>query len=232
MKQLRLLALSAIATFALVGGAVTPVAADAATRASSTYAEANHSTIHLGSRVTISGWVTPNLHGHAVHLQRYYSAAWHTMADQALNSTSRFSFITKPSAALKYLYRVYDPATKSGYRLSTSRTVAVTVQKYGPVTLTSYSGTGHWQGPTVRIPTADYTIGYSYSCTDTNSNFLSVDWNGADGFGDYLFAEAPAGGTSGAGNFYGHYGAQSGYFDADAQLGCDWAFRVTYKAWH
>src|SRR4051794_13613259 len=98
-----------------------PTAATASTP-SSTYAVANHSTIHLGSTVTISGWVTPNLHGHVVHLQRYYSGAWHTQRDQALSSTSRFSFTTKPSSAIKYYYRVYDPATASGYRSSVSAT--------------------------------------------------------------------------------------------------------------
>jgi hypothetical protein len=88
----------------------------------------NHSTITLGSTVTVSGAVSPNQHGHNVHLQRYYSGAWHESLAMHLSSTSRYSFSARPSAALVYKYRVYDYA-EAGWTAGASATVTVTVKQ-------------------------------------------------------------------------------------------------------
>ncbi|MFN2561517.1 MAG: hypothetical protein ABR571_09525, partial [Jatrophihabitans sp.] len=75
---------------------------------------------------------------------------------------------------------------------------------------------------------------YSFSCTDNVANFLSVTWNPADGFSfEDLWAEpATADGTSGSGVWYGHGGAQYGYFEISTQSGCRWTVQVSYVGWH
>jgi hypothetical protein len=85
------------------------------------------SSITAGGKVVIHGSVAPNQHGHWVHLQRYYSGAWHADRAKALSPTSAYSFTLSPSAVGKRTYRVLDVAM-SGWAAASSKSVSVTVK--------------------------------------------------------------------------------------------------------
>jgi hypothetical protein len=82
--------------------------------------------ITAGAKVVIHGSVAPNQHGHLIHLQRYYSGAWHADRAKALSSTSTYSFTLSPSAVGKRTYRVLDAAT-AGWTAASSKSMSVTV---------------------------------------------------------------------------------------------------------
>jgi hypothetical protein len=209
---------------------VSPVAAQATTRATSTHAAITHSKIRPGTSADIHGYVSPNLHGKKAYLQRHYAGAWHTKASYVLSAGSGFRFKVGVPISGKYAYRVYFHAV-AGWRASVSLTIYLTVMRKYTATLVTYSKTGDWQGPTIRIPTTDYTVAYQYDCVDTSSNFLSLSWNGQNFGYENLWSE-PTNGTSSSGTWYGHSGARSGYFDIGTQASCTWSFSVKYAAYH
>jgi hypothetical protein len=87
----------------------------------------NTSSITSGGKVVIHGSVAPNQHGHWVHLQRYYSGAWHADRAQTLSAASTYAFTLRPSAVGKRTYRVLDAAA-SGWAAAASNSVSVTVK--------------------------------------------------------------------------------------------------------
>ena len=117
----------AVAALALPGLALTMAApASAATVHPKVSVSANHHSIHLGSRVTLTGHVGPNEHGHRVGLQRYYSHKWHTQKTVKLSKSSHYALTIKPSRTGTYVYRVHDPKAK-GWAAASSKTVTVKV---------------------------------------------------------------------------------------------------------
>lgn len=208
------------------GTAIAPTA-EAAGGYSTVHVSLSPTVIHRGGSATISGYVSPNVKGHVVILQRYYSGAWHNMQSVHLNYLSRFRFNVTGLGG-RYTYRVYHPI-QSGWHSWRSANMILTVQNLQTITVASYATTGDWQGPTVRIPVTAYTLTYQYSCGEPYSNFLSISWNGQSRW-ENVWVE-PANGYSGSGTWYGHSGAQSGYFNIGTQASCSWSFQVTYRAW-
>lgn len=208
----------------------TPMA-QASTVHTSTHATMNHAAIHSGQTAIVSVSVAPKLPGQAVYLQRYYGGAWHSVSSARLNRASHAAFTVRPTARGVYTYRASHRATRT-VRASVSTTVHVTVQT-AYTGLASYTNTGSQQEPTIRIPVADYTLRYNYSCFEPYSNFLSIVWSNANfDMYEYVMNEPADGVTSGSGTWYGHQGAHTGYFDIETQDSCTWAFNVSYTAWH
>jgi len=69
----------------------------------------------------------------------------HTQANHARTSACRFSFTVKPTAVVKYRYRVYDPAVRS-YASSASRALALSVTAHQ----THYANFANGSHPLVR----------------------------------------------------------------------------------
>jgi len=123
--KIKLLVLAVLVTPGIVLGVATPAAA-AATHPKVS-AAASHYTIYLGNSVTVHGTVRPNQHGHAIHLQRYYSRKWHELKHTTLSKKSTYSFTTKPGHIGSWTYRAYEYRT-SGRTAAASRTIHVTVK--------------------------------------------------------------------------------------------------------
>jgi hypothetical protein len=188
----------------------------------------NHYTIHKGTSAVISGSVSANAAGHTVYLQSLTGSGWISILSDHLAADSHYSFTVSPGAHTTYSFRVYDPPTGTGVPASTSRAVNLAVQVLGNVILTSYSGTSDYSGPTIRIPTKDYAIAYSYNCSQ-EFGVLQFAWNG-DPFSFDVFDFDPSATPSASGTQYGHGGATTGYFSVISNQ-CTWSFEVVYTGW-
>lgn len=189
----------------------------------------NHSVIHKGTSAVVSGYVSANAHGHVVYLQSLASSGWVSILNTHLDSASRYSFTVSPGSHTTYSFRVYDPPSTGGIPAAVSPTVYLTVQVLGNVTLTSYSGTSDYSGPTIHIPTVDYAIAYTYTC-DPEFGVLQFAWNGEAAFSFDVFDFDPSTTPSASGTQYGHGGGTDGYFSVISNE-CQWSFRVVYTGW-
>ena len=90
-------------------------------------------------------------------------------------------------------------------------------------TVATYQGTADWQGPTLRIPSAEYRVGYWYSCPHNYSPFFSAIWHGTSQGVESLWRD----GLTGSGTWYGHQGARFGYWDIGTQGDCSWKLTVS-----
>lgn len=85
--------------------------------------------IRVGSKVTVSGRVTPRLPGHMVYLQHrngFYT--WVTVEHQRLSRLSRFHFVVSPDHRGTFAYRIRNPRVGHRVRFAVSRLVRVKVR--------------------------------------------------------------------------------------------------------
>jgi hypothetical protein len=120
------------------------------------------------------------------------------------------------------------PAMKVWCAKGTAQSAVVRYLPVGPAgpgwkTVASYQGVADWQGPSLRIPAAEYRIGYWYSCAHNYSPFFSAIWHGTSHGTESLWRE----GLTGSGTWYGHQGARFGYWDIGAQGDCSWKLTVS-----
>lgn len=221
----RLLAALAL-TGMMAGTLVAPGAASATTITPHVSATKTISRTH----VTISGSVSPNARHRRVYLQRIWGGRWHNLTSQLLNYSSHYAFTVSPTARGTYSYRVHRPA-QAGRRSAVSRIITVTVQTRGWAIFRSYSGLGDWQSSTVRIPSRDYKLAYSFTCQRNYLPFWAYSWMAqGDGY-ESAWIEPPSGGYGRSGVWYGHGGAQSGYFKIATQSDCHWSFKIYRWGW-
>jgi hypothetical protein len=123
--RLKVFAVSALAVSSVALFVASPAGA-AAVHHPKVSVAANHTSIHLGSTVSMTGAVSPNEHGHRVYLQLYYSKHWHNRSSTLLSKTSHYKLGSKPSHTGTYKYRIYDVSAR-GWAAAASRTVTVKV---------------------------------------------------------------------------------------------------------
>jgi hypothetical protein len=93
-----------------------PERADVAPRLT---ARLSRSAARTGSRVTLSGSLTPAHPGRAVRVERYYSGAWRLVATATLSSSSTFSAVLRTPAPGWHKYRVVRPADRNNLAATT-----------------------------------------------------------------------------------------------------------------
>jgi hypothetical protein len=149
----------AIAAAAVAGVLVVATPASAVT--SSVSLTSSRSVMTLGETVRESGAVSPAQPGKVVSLQRYSGGAWHTIANQALNGYSRYSFTTRPTATGTWTFRTVKPVFGSYSRaVSASRTVRVVPRPTVSLSFAS-AAIDAGTGPTLTYGTSGVPAGYA-----------------------------------------------------------------------
>jgi hypothetical protein len=88
----------------------------------------NHTSIRVGSSATISGSVSPNLHGRTVYLQKRTSSGWRDVAHKRLSAKSRYAFTVTAKRTGTTTYRVVKPKVRGGGARAVSSSVSLRVR--------------------------------------------------------------------------------------------------------
>jgi hypothetical protein len=129
------------------------------------------------------------------------------------------------------------PATTSGtwYARALDTDVRPGVQKSDyvrvlgrkAVLLSKVASTGQWTGPTIDMPTVDFTVTWKYACESDIAPFFFLSWNAHPDVYEYLGRDEQEGvGTYRGAAFRGHEGGREGWFDVAAQGDCAWTIWV------
>jgi hypothetical protein len=86
----------------------------------------SHTSVTLGSAVTLHTTVSPSHAGQTIYLQRLINGTWRTIASHALDRSSGWTFTLRPTARGTYTYRTYKAADHDhAASASTTRTLRV-----------------------------------------------------------------------------------------------------------
>lgn len=141
----------------------------------------------VGQIAHLHGSVAPSAGGQTVYAQRYYSGTWHTTGSQKLNSSSAYSFATKPSRGT-YQFRVYKPAA-GGIKAAYSSTQTLWVGVYRVTGAFVDSSISHTQTATFNGVVAPARGGQRiyiqqyYSGTWHNVSYRALTSNSSYSFG-------------------------------------------------
>ncbi|WP_412744052.1 hypothetical protein [Krasilnikovia sp. MM14-A1004] len=174
-----------------------------------------------GQALTLSGRVWLGATGNRSRVYFYFrranTPAW--VYTGYADSNDRGYFSTRTTARYSGTWRAMYRGTAS--RAAITRLDAVAVLHRVPRRLVTYTGTStSWQGPRIRIPTADFQAVATYRCPV--GGYMYLHWNG-DSFG---FESVSSSTPSGTLTLNGHQGARSGYFDIDTYSDCSWTITV------
>lgn len=214
--------LTLVAAAGLLGSAAPAAqAAPAAARPVSITLGASATSIDQGQVVRFTGRIwqaqTGNRAPMYFYFQRRGTTTWMSGGYAWSNDRGDYakSFRATYSGTWKVVYR--GTAT----RAAAVRGRVVDVYATTPRQVVAYTAaSADWQGPKLRIPTAEFTAVATYTCQD--AGFLFLTWYGDQG--GYDSADLLA--TSGTVTLNGHHGAQVGYFEVSSWLGCSWTVKV------
>lgn len=116
-------------------------------------------------------------------------------------------------------WRVSVTETSNRQAARTQRVIHVVAKTH---VFKTYSGIGDMSGPIIHIPTLDYTVLWTYRCGRPYSPFIVFAWNGRPSGYESNWRS----GQSGAGTWFGHDGAKSGYWTVGTQDDCSWSFTI------
>lgn len=122
--KLKTIAVAALAVPGLALAGAGP--ASAATHHPTVSISASRHSIHPGTTVTLSGGVSPNLHGRSISVQRYSNHSWHKVSTKKLSATSHYKVSVTPSHTGTWIYRVHYLA-QAGWSSANSRNVSIKV---------------------------------------------------------------------------------------------------------
>ena len=180
--------------------------------------------IEAGSYVTLSGTAGAGNTGNAgivrLLFRSYHGSSYTQIATTTAAATGRFS------ARIKQHTSGYWKAVYNGNAARPSVTSAVDyveAKAWRNVASTRFSRSG--AGDYRSAPTTWYTdrvakVSVTVNCSNLQSNFLSVTWNGhPDGF-DYAWFDIP--GTSFSGSSFMYPDQKNAHIEVMSQIGCSW----------